>query len=178
MLYGVTVTPYSHSFFTYLSISCPFVSTPWGSGCFHVCAGQWSSPRVHSQLEISFSLSALSWLWVPTVQSLWDSGPFPVSVRMFMLFMCRPLSAGINRVVPSLPLKAQKVSNSFSLHMVLWLVILINYIWIHDVVSMGYTAPHYIFGDQMASWWLSPCLQLFSSCAQKPFCCSFALRYC
>lgn len=30
-----------------------------------------------------------------------------------MLFMCRPLSPGINWIVPSLPLKAQKASNSF-----------------------------------------------------------------
>lgn len=66
-----------------------------------------------------------------------------------MVFMCRPLSPGINWIVPSLPLKAQKASNSFILHMVLWPVILINYIWIHHVVSMGYAAPHCIFGDQM-----------------------------
>lgn len=178
MLYWVTVTPYSHSFFTYLFISCPFLSIPWGSSCFHVCVGQWSSPRVLSHLEINFSLPGLSWLWVPTVQALWDNGSFPMSVRMFMLFMCRPLSPGINWIVPSLPLKAQKASNSFLLHMVLWPVILINYIWIHHVVNMGYAASHCIFRDQMVLWWLRLCLQSWlSSFAQKPVCYTFALRY-
>lgn len=118
MLYWVTVTPYSYSFFTYLFISCPFSSIPRGPGCFHVCAGQWSSPKALSHLEINFSLPLLSWLWVPTVQALWDNGSFPMSVRMFILCMCRPLSPGINWIVPSLPLKAQKASNSFLLHMV------------------------------------------------------------
>lgn len=113
MLYWVTVTPYSHSFFTYLFISCPFLSIPWGPGCFHACAGQWTSLRALSHLETSFSLPALFWLWVPAVQALWDNGSFPMSVRMFMLFMCRPLSPGINWIVPSLSLKAQKASNSF-----------------------------------------------------------------
>lgn len=181
MLYWVTVTPYSHSFFTYLFISCPFPSTPRGPGCFHVCAGQWSSQRALSHLETNFSLPAVSWLWVPTVQALWDNGSFLMSVRMFMLFMCRLLSPGINWIVPSGPLKAQKASNSFLLHMVLWPVILINYIWIHHVVSMEYAGPHCIFGDQMVSWCLRPCLQSWHSSfgpafAQKPACCTFVLR--
>lgn len=100
MLYWVTVTPYSHSFFTYLFISCPFLSIPWGPGCFPVRVGQWSSLRVLSHFEINFSLPALSWLWVPTAQAPWDNSSFPMSVRMFMLFMCRPLSPGINWIVP------------------------------------------------------------------------------
>lgn len=178
MLYWVTVTPYSHSFFTYLFISCPFSAVSWGPAYSHVCAGQWSSLRGCSHLGISFSLPAASWLWMPTVQPLWDNGSSLMCVRMFVLFMSRPLSPGINWIVPSGPLKTQKASNSFLLHMVLWPVILINYIWLHHVVRMGYAGPYCNFADQMVSQYLRPCLQLWHSSlgpafAQKPVCCTY-----
>lgn len=163
MLYWVTVTPYSHSFFTYLFISCPFFSVFLGALVVSMCL-------LGSGLHWEHSHT-----WKPTFPCQYFSGSGYQQFRLcgtMVHFQCLSgclccLCVGLCHLVliglcPLCLWRHRRLQTPFLLHMVLRPVILINYIWKHHVVNMGYAAHHCILGDQMLSWLRRTCLQLMT----------------
>lgn len=154
----------------------PILSISWGLGCFHVCAGQWTLLRALSHLETNFSLPALSGSGCQQFRLCGTMVHFQClsgCLCCLCVGLCHLVLIGL---CPLCLWRHRRLQTPFLLHMVLRPVILINYIWKHHVVNIGYAAHHCILGDQMVSWLLRTCLQLMTFFSSETCCCTFAQR--